>query len=348
VNQNFVAETSGPAAVAGLPLANPKPSFLMAGSGDAAFLIPNDLVKAITDEPHLEHLGDGWWQSEPPIAQQAEFLFDPRSALGLGPAQLGTRRVIQLQTRPHAVGILVDRLPDLKVVTASHLRPAVIRGGILAGLAAIPRFAGVGSGGGLATEITVPVLHLPAILNSLPIDPRPTVDAERLPKFGWPPATQFPRLASSLPVDSEKRQILLFPAPADDRRGFEVSFGLSASQVLEIVLGNSLSPLPFAPKGIAGVLPWRGLPVTVVDLAFLFRLGPKGKFPPARVAIARSLRGDQIMGFAIEDQTALLDANLVHQRWQQPLPVAADLILGAYDVDGDLLIVPNCDGLFKV
>jgi chemotaxis signal transduction protein len=301
--------------------------FLAAACGGSTFLVPQSLVVDVVDEPALQYVGDGWWEAAD------TWVFDPRSTLGLGPGQAGTRLVIRILATPRSFGILVDHTDRQREVHPQALHPVAIPHGIIAGLAKT------------GERTAFPVLDLGAIAKRAPTAFH--LKTEAVPAFSWPRPGTNPRLAASITVDPDRRQVLLFPGLTDESRGFEVSFGLSASQVLEIVAGQATQPLPFAPRGTVGLLTWRSLPITVVDIGAVLKLTPKLPSPPARVVIARSLSGDQLLGFAIEEQTALVDAGLVHRPWSQPLSAPLELILGAYNVDGDLLIVPNCDALCR-
>lgn len=167
----------------------------------------------------------------------------------------------------------------------------------------------------------------------------------RLPEPRFPDTTSRRPLTSTFTRTEGTPQILLFPAPTVANRPFEVSFGLALSQVLEIAALGTVVPVPRSHPGFLGLVEWRSLPIPVLDLSLFLGLTSERSDLPTRMVVARNVRGDALVGFAITSESAVVSADIPHQPWERQLPFPQQYALGVYDVDGDLLLIPDCDVL---
>jgi chemotaxis signal transduction protein len=121
-------------------------------------------------------------------------------------------------------------------------------------------------------------------------------------------------------------------------------FGISYSQVAEIVSGIEPSPVPWAPPHVLGLIAWRNRPVTVVDVGALLGLEPVERQAAARLLIVHSPRwrtpiaipaGRDIQSrpLPLSNRPCRLGLNLGHARGM--FEIAAD----------EFVVVPDADAI---
>ena len=86
----------------------------------------------------------------------------------------------------------------------------------------------------------------------------------------------------------------------------EYRYILSTSNVVEIVPGVKLTPIPKVPSYISGICNYRGSSVPVIDLCELFLNRPSKKKLSSRIVfvnVSRSENRKKIVGFLVEKAT---------------------------------------------
>jgi len=81
-------------------------------------------------------------------------------------------------------------------------------------------------------------------------------------------------------------------------------YGVSIDSVEGIIRREEVTPVPYAPQAMLGVINLRGRIVPVIDLAERFGLQPTAPGPAARIVIA--LVDDERVGLAVEAATEVL------------------------------------------
>src|SRR5271157_3675628 len=60
-------------------------------------------------------------------------------------------------------------------------------------------------------------------------------------------------------------------------------FGIAVERVQEVISSPAITPVPLAPRAVAGLINLRGQIVTVIDLPRRLGIGHRGRTPPAIV-----------------------------------------------------------------
>jgi len=162
-------------------------------------------------------------------------------------------------------------------------------------------------------------------------------------------------------------QIVVFsiaePYPAERA----LSFGLSISQVPEILEPLPMIPVPGAPAFVLGLVNWRDQPVPVIDLASRLGLAPekklsakertcliivrdKGHVLPAPSAVeGSSSKGGSnqgaLVGFPVRAAIQLLHLPIAHQPCRRTLPLDQTLTRGIVELENETLVVPDIRGI---
>lgn len=171
------------------------------------------------------------------------------------------------------------------------------------------------------------------------------------PKAGaraYPHAPIFkppPHAHRYLPGQAERGQIVIFSTAEPWPRKRPLSFGLSITQVLEILDPPPLVAVPRAPAPILGLVNWQGRPTPVIDLAGrlgLPRLPVAGR---TRLMIARaSLQADPV-GFLVHPTIRIRRLPLPHLPCHQAPPVDPSLTRGAIELKNETLVIPDLAGI---
>lgn len=125
-------------------------------------------------------------------------------------------------------------------------------------------------------------------------------------------------------------------AEPDSRR---CSFGLSLSQILEVVSSLEVVPVPHAPPYVQGIACWRDQPVPVLDLAA--RFGLPSAIHEQRLVIARGSANGNLVAFPVESVIRSQRLPLASRPCQVPSGIRADLLRGAFELDSETLMIPD-------
>ncbi len=160
------------------------------------------------------------------------------------------------------------------------------------------------------------------------------------PEFGFKePESKNPK-PEIQNLKSSTGRIMIFSTPHPEPHDQILSFGLSLTQVPEILRSRPLIPVPAAPLFVLGLINWRDRPVPVIDLEA--RLGLTSQTPPlvngySRLMIAR----ETFVGFPIESGVQALRLPLAHQPSSQTLALDQNLVKGMVDIEGATLVLPD-------
>lgn len=138
-----------------------------------------------------------------------------------------------------------------------------------------------------------------------------------------------------------REQIVLFAAsdPIPGRR--PLVFGLSMTQVVEVVEASRIYPVPGAPTHVAGLLWWRERPVTVIDLAQRVGLPPSQRDERARLLIVRTSARGGLAAFLVRPGVRIRPLPLPHLQTTRPLPTDPAAVLLSVELQGETVIVPD-------
>ena len=190
----------------------------------------------------------------------------------------------------------------------------------------IPAFAGAAAWfrGSIVHDGAVVLCLDPARLHPLAPTPPAAPDPVSLPR-----AAAAPRRPSPI-----GRLLLFSPANPSAR----LVFGLSYTEVIEILAGARLTAVPGAPPHILGLVPWRGRSVPVLDAGALLGLEPLNGGTGRRLVIARSAGAPVALPAGGEVRTQSLP--FPHRDAASPSVYAR----GAFEIGGGrLLVLPHLD-----
>ena len=131
------------------------------------------------------------------------------------------------------------------------------------------------------------------------------------------------------------------------------SFGLSISQVPEIIEPPPIVPVPGADPMVLGLVNWRGWPVPVLDLAGRLGLATPRTDEHSRLIIAcatgvsgngtRDTNGTKarLVGILVQPAVRVLRLPVTHRPSSRPLPFDAALIRAIVETEGETLVVPD-------
>ncbi len=153
-------------------------------------------------------------------------------------------------------------------------------------------------------------------------------------------ADEVAAATTSSPTKAKRRgQVMLLSVtdePIDER---QCSFGLSLSQILEVVSSLTLIPVPTAPGFVQGLACWRDQPVPVLDLAA--RLGLTSRIHEQRLVIARASTDGDFVAFPVEAAIRSQRLPMESVPCVVPLGVREDLVRGAFELESETLMIPD-------
>jgi purine-binding chemotaxis protein CheW len=116
--------------------------------------------------------------------------------------------------------------------------------------------------------------------------------------------------------------------------------GIRVSEVHEVLLAQTLTPVPRAHPVVAGLINMRGQIVSVVDVRRMLRLPPRPQEFPAPVnVIVRS--GRELISLLVDSVGGVLDleSRLLTAPPDTTSPETRNLFRGAYQLPGQLLLI---------
>jgi chemotaxis signal transduction protein len=164
-------------------------------------------------------------------------------------------------------------------------------------------------------------------------------------------------------------QIVVFSITEPHPGEQALSFGLSISQVPEILEPLPMIPIPTAPAFVLGLVNWRDWPVPVIDLAD--RLGfaaeanltanerirliiarDRGRVLPAPSAVeGRSSKGGAnqgtLVGFLARPAIRVLRLPIAHQPCSRTLPLDQALTRCIVELESETLVIPDIRGILR-
>jgi len=139
-------------------------------------------------------------------------------------------------------------------------------------------------------------------------------------------------------------QVLVFHTTEPDRAEHTLAFGLSISQVPEILGSLPVTPVPGAAAFVLGLVNWRGRPVPVIDLDRCLGFGSSLADGRTRLVIARDTGRpgkSTWIGFPARPAIQLLRLPVLHEPSSRSLSIDPTLIRGVVELEGETLIIPD-------
>lgn len=166
---------------------------------------------------------------------------------------------------------------------------------------------------------------------------------------------------------SGQGQIILFSLDVKEENGRDISFGLSISQVPEILEPPSMISVPASPDYVTGLLVWRGLPVPVIDLVLRMNLEKfvaRSDHADKRLVVVRdkglesSNSGSSnperdmrhgkrvtdhgvLAAFLIQPSVQILNLPITNSACSRSIPVCESMNRGMVELEDETLIIPD-------
>jgi chemotaxis signal transduction protein len=251
----------------------------------------------------------------------------------IGRSEFGIRKnqhVIILNGSPRPLAVLVDDVSPVIRVPARSLMPLPA---IIAGATAI-KFRGLIEREQELLLLMDPEQLIPVgTLKRVHRGGRPAAASVWEPEFRQNPGLERRRSAGG--------QVVIFSTAESVPSKRPLSFGLSMTQVLEVLDLPPFVPVPGTPEYFLGVAAWHDRPVAVVDLAS--RVGLPRFEPDARtrLLVARASYGSEPVGFVVRPSIRVLRLPLPHLPCTQAPPLDPALTLSALELNSETLVIPN-------
>jgi purine-binding chemotaxis protein CheW len=283
-------------------------------------------VRAIQRVDQLQRQTDdrglvGWLteaQGKLPVFRLSTLLHQPDAA--------GRRRgkILLLKTRPW--GLLVDRVESVIQVAAHAVFPLPT----IARNLAMDVFEGVVKYG----DKMMLALSPEGLYPDAPVRVLSTLPTEH-------PLDMLYAVADMTVAPDSRKKIIMFTTTAEP----SLTFGLSLSQVPQILRPLPLMPVPGAPAAVLGLVEWRGVPLPVIDLSR--SLGGAASSAHSRLLVARASTARLCVALPIYPQVNILDLPMAHHVSSQPVPLQEALLRGKFALPHTTLVIPDIDGILS-
>jgi len=186
------------------------------------------------------------------------------------------------------------------------------------------------------------------------LQPGAPASVSTLLEFGEPvneidvPSTETRQAADSsvqANVNSGPNRILVFSLAETSPSERPLVFGLSVTQVAEVLNPLPLIPVPGSPAYVLGIARWRGTPVPVINLAARMGLPPTAAGGKTRLMITCGTRRDSRVGFLIQPTVRSVLLPVAHRRCLRDLGLDVPLMQGAVELQNETLVIPDIQRL---
>jgi chemotaxis signal transduction protein len=234
-----------------------------------------------------------------------------------------TQPIVVLNTQPRPSGLLVDQVSQVIYVPTERVAPLPE----LATVEGPNYFTGVLRYDELVLLLAPDRLVPDCTPDVAPWTPEPEAAIDDL--VGW---SQRQR----------ERQLVLFSAVDLGPGVRPIAFGLSLTQVVEVLGAASPLPVPLAAPFVHGLLHWRDRAVPVIDLAARLGLTPARRRD--RFLIVRPV---SLIAIPIEITVRVLRLPVAHQPSDRCLAIDPEGVKAVLELKNETVIIPDLTSLFR-
>jgi chemotaxis signal transduction protein len=143
-----------------------------------------------------------------------------------------------------------------------------------------------------------------------------------------------------------QKQMVLFKTADPSPRERALAFGLSQSQVHEIIECEwpTLLSVPHAPDFLLGLVDWRSVAVPVLDLGLWLGLSPARVDRRSRLIIAHAAEAGWVALLA-RPSIRVVPLSLPHQPCRRVLPLDSSRVYGAVELKQETVVIPRLNRL---
>ncbi len=289
---------------------------------------------------HTEH-GETGFLGMMPGAGGGVPVYSLAARLGLSEETAGeTQRVVVLNSGGKKWGLRVRSVSQVTKVGRDAFAP-------LPAIAHDP--ANVFFGGMIKTDESLLLLLAPERLAPGTPDTVPTAldFDDTVDEIGWSSARTRQEADSTTQANtsSSPHRILVFSLAEPAPHEHPLVFGLSVTQVPEVLNLPSLIPVPGAPPSVMGIARWRGSPVPVIDLAARLGLPPVAARSQTRLMISCGTKKSSLLGFLIQPTVRSIQLPVAHRPCKRNLGLDETLLKGVVELQNETLVVPDIQRL---
>jgi len=124
-------------------------------------------------------------------------------------------------------------------------------------------------------------------------------------------------------------------------------FGLSITQVVQVIESVSIRPVPASKPHVLGLTNWRRVPVPVVDLNSLFGYEPLTEENRKRFLIIRSSGNKGFLCLATCSDVRVVDLPIHNEPFDGDTGFDSSFIRGVFKLDKDFLVIPDIEKIIK-
>ncbi len=144
-------------------------------------------------------------------------------------------------------------------------------------------------------------------------------------------------------------QLLIFSTQPPTTGDRVLAYGLSITQVPEILRPLPVLPIPAAPDYVLGLVNWRDRVVPIVDLDARIGLSAGDTVPSngsSRLVIARGM-GESLVGFPIQPSVRAVRLPIPHRPAREALALDESLVRGIVELEDLTLVIPNIQDMLS-
>lgn len=163
-----------------------------------------------------------------------------------------------------------------------------------------------------------------------------------------------PNGAPAGPDDQRQRgpgRLMLFSTQQSRSNGRAITYGLSITQISEILRSLPLTQVPAAPDFVLGIVNWRDRLVPVIDLdARLGLVAPAGASNSggSRLLIARGVDQKALVGFSIQSGNRALRLPISYQPASRRPAWDHNMVKGVFELEDETLVIPDMEALLRI
>jgi chemotaxis signal transduction protein len=140
-----------------------------------------------------------------------------------------------------------------------------------------------------------------------------------------------------------RRQLLSFSITSGPIQDASLRFGLSISQIPQVLQAFALTPVPGARDGVLGLVQWRSGPLAVLDLLRCLGGGTTPVAPGHRLLIARATTVRAFVGIPILPHVKIHHLPLASRPSTRTLGLREPFVKGRFDIEHGTLVIPDID-----
>lgn len=138
-------------------------------------------------------------------------------------------------------------------------------------------------------------------------------------------------------------QLVIFSTAVEEPGRRPVRFGLSVTQVAEVLDTQPTVNVPGAPGFVLGLMAWRQHPVAVIDLDRRVGKGGSQSAPTDRVLVAATPARDALIAFPVQSAIRTQRLPVAHLPCDRELPIDRAFTLGSFELKNETVSVLDLD-----